>query len=171
MGYEGGKVAHLVRPHLASAAARRMADHGGQRFLELVKQNTPIAPPPHPQEAAHWAKHRHGRKRGHARDSWAQKPVVKVADEYVTGVESHDEVVRYLEWGTQPHEIRPKPGTRRLKFWSRGAWHFPVVVDHPGTHGQAMTRISANKLEHEITMGLFDPILLRWKYESERPVR
>jgi len=50
MGYEGGKIASLVRPELATGTAIKMARHGGERMTELVKMNTPIAPPQDPVE-------------------------------------------------------------------------------------------------------------------------
>jgi HK97 gp10 family phage protein len=42
----------------------------------------------------------------------------------------------YVEFGTKPHEIRPKPGNKVLVFQVNGRRVFTRLVHHPGTKPQ-----------------------------------
>jgi len=171
MPYVGGEIASIVRPRLAARATRQMVNKGGARWRELAMMNTPIAPPPAPEEIARRGKHGGRRPRGTARASWRQKETMPMpgGGGWYSGVESHDPVMPFIEWNTKPHIIRPIPPNRRLAFFQNGSWRFPVLVHHPGTTGQAPLRISAAKVEHEAEHGLFDAILREWKMLSEVP--
>jgi len=168
MGYEGGKIASLVRPELATGTAIKMARHGGERMTELVKMNTPIAPPQDPVERRVRLRKR---PRGTLRESIVEKPVVPTGEGFESGCETHDPIAPYVEWSTKPHEIRPIPPNRRLSFVKGGQWVFARVVHHPGTHGQAMFRIGAHYLEHEVQTGLLNRELEEFKRDSELAAR
>lgn len=43
------------------------------------------------------------------------------------------DIIKFLEEGTGPHTIRPKPGKRALKFTINGRDVFAKKVEHPGT--------------------------------------
>lgn len=162
MGYVGGKIASIVRPSSATRATFEMARHGGERMTELVRENTPIAPPQDPLDYRP-----RKRRRGTLRASWRQKPVTVTPRGFGSGVETEDPVAPNVEWSTSPHEIRPIPPNTRLAFVKDGEWHRPRSVRHPGTRGQAMLRIGAAKVEHELAHGLMDPELEAWKRECE----
>jgi hypothetical protein len=168
MPYVGGKIASIVKPRLARETAEMMARHGGERMTELVKMNTPISPPQDPVERAVRLRKR---PRGTLRESIEQKAVVRTRNGYESGCETHDPIAPHVEWNTRPHEIRPIPPNRRLAFVKDGKWMFPRVVHHPGTTGQAMFRIGAAMVEHEVSHGLLQPELEHFKRESERVVR
>jgi hypothetical protein len=161
----GGRIAAIVKPHLGRQIARRMADHGGRRMTELVKMNTPIAPPQDPVERRVRLRKR---PRGTLRESIEQKAVMPTRNGFESGCETHDPVAPHVEWSTRPHEIHPIPPNRRLAFVKDGRWHFPTVVHHPGTRGQAMFRIGGAMVEHELRGGLLQPELEDFKRESER---
>lgn len=163
MPYVGEKVASICKPEAATRAAFHMAQKGGERFTELVKMNTPIGEPPEPPDTRP-----RKRRRGTLRESWRTKPVTVHPRGFASGVETHDPIAPFVEWNTSPHEIRPIPPNTRLAFTKGGRWHRPGIVHHPGTHGQAMVRISAAKLEHEVAHGLFERELLAFKRECER---
>jgi hypothetical protein len=168
MGYEGGKISSIVRPEVATRTAHKMADRGGARMTELVKMNTPIAPPDDPVERRVRLRKR---KRGTLRESIYQKPVLPTQSGFESGCATEDPVAPHVEWSTRPHEIRPIPPNRRLAFVKDGEWRFPRVVHHPGTHGQAMFRIGGAMVENEVARGLFQPELEEFKRELERPQR
>lgn len=46
----------------------------------------------------------------------------------------------YVEFGTQPHEIRPKKPDGVLRFKVNGQWVYAKVVNHPGTKAQPFVR-------------------------------
>lgn len=162
MGYVGGEIASIVKPLVATRAAEKMARRGGERMTELVRMNTPIAPMQPPLD-----KRPRKRARGTLRASWFTKPVVPTGTGFESGTATEDPIAPYVEWNTRPHEIRPIPPNRRLAFVKDGHWWYPRVVHHPGTHGQAMLRIGAAKVEDELAHGLMDRELEAWKRETE----
>lgn len=46
----------------------------------------------------------------------------------------------YVEFGTQPHEIRPKRPDGVLRFQVNGQWVYAKVVHHPGTKPEPFVR-------------------------------
>jgi HK97 gp10 family phage protein len=46
----------------------------------------------------------------------------------------------YVEFGTAPHEIRPKNPDGVLRFQINGRWVFAKVVHHPGTKPEPFVR-------------------------------
>ena len=46
----------------------------------------------------------------------------------------------YVEFGTAPHEIRPKKSDGVLRFQVNGRWVYAKVVQHPGTKAQPFVR-------------------------------
>ena len=127
MGYTGGRVADLFDPEPAPLAARRMAQRGGRRMTELVKDYTPT-------------------DSGSVLRSWRQIPVdhrrEAGADHYTSGVRSYHHRARWVEWGVEPHTIRPK---------DEHALETPegprAEVHHPGYHGAHPVARAAAQLE------------------------
>lgn len=153
MGYEGAKLAAFCQQQPSQVTARRMCEHGSERILKLVVQNTPIDDSPEP-----------SRPPGTARRSWRRKPVrrgASILSEQVWegGVETDDEVAGFLETGTglygphhQAYWIRPKKPGGTLRFWSRrdGNWVFAKEVLHPGIRPQRPLAIAMAVTEHEL---------------------
>lgn len=167
MGYEGGKVATLVKPHLARNAAEKMAHRGGERFVELVREATPVYKQPALDDRPR------RRAPGTLKLSWYQKPTTRTlggfgSDGFESGVATDDKIGPWVEWDTKPHPIVPIPPNTRLAYVKGGTWRMPRAVRHPGTKGQGMVRNSGVKLEAEVESGLFEPILQEWKRETER---
>lgn len=70
---------------------------------------------------------------------------VKVeGDRVVIGPEGVDYAV-YVEYGTEPHDIRPK-NAKALKFEINGRTVFATVVHHPGTEPNPFAQRSAQRV-------------------------
>jgi hypothetical protein len=65
----------------------------------------------------------------------------------------------YVEFGTQPHEIRPR--TKKVLRWkTKGGYRFARVVQHPGTRAQPYMIPGAQKALSDV--GLRDRLIGRW---------
>lgn len=55
-------------------------------------------------------------------------------------------ILKFLEWGTKPHEIVPKKGSGVLVFQTKGGETiFTKHIDHPGTRPYAMVAITKSE--------------------------
>jgi hypothetical protein len=169
VGYTGDRLAPLFQPALARSTAHRMAEHGRDLLLENVKASTPVEESPH------------RRAPGTARNSWRGKPVLgplpggMAAEVYETGVESHDYVTLFLEYGTGRHGPHHRAFVIRgdtLRFYSRrlGRWVFRRDVLNPGQRAQRPLATGVALTEHELARVL-QPDLLAWKRMVEARAR
>lgn len=93
--------------------------------------------------------------------AWRKLPVTKVPDGYESGTENPDYRARFLEHGTEPHEITPKRARALgLPNAPRGAAH------HPGIKASHMTAKAAAEVEATLDV-IAAPHLRRWAEEIE----
>lgn len=176
MGYTGDRLAPMFSPGPARVTAAALADAGADLLLSETVQNTPVDDSPYP-----------SRPPGTARASWHKKPVVGPIpslseDIYETGIESEDNVVVFLEYGTglygpkhQSYIIRPKNPDGMLRFYSRksGSWVLARQVTHPGIHPQRPLATGMALAEHRMPEHV-QPIMEAWirlaELQARRPV-
>lgn len=167
MPYVGGSLVSLFgkEPKAATRlAARRMAERGGDRMVEITVINTPIG-----------GRDIDGTGGGNLRSSWYQLPTKRIrhvlGPAYQSGVASNVEYAPYVEHGTglwgprgSKYPIRPKNPGGMLRWRSpTGGYVYARVVMHPGSPGQHMVAIAGEVTEAEVDSGgLFDSILNEW---------
>lgn len=125
-------------PHVA----RRIAERVEERFLELVRDFTPMSDDPFRQFP--------GRLPGTLKRSWEAETELLSEGRLRVTVETHDPVAPHVEYPTRPHIIRPRPEraaaaaaegrVAMLRFYDRdtGRVVFRHEVHHPGTAGAYM---------------------------------
>lgn len=157
MGYQGGSLTSLFDggPQAATRlAARKMAERGGDRMVDVTVANTPI-------------------HHGNLRSSWYQLPTQRTTfgpwPAYQSGVASDVDYAPHVEYGTglwgprgAKYEIRPKKPGGFLKFMSGGVEVFAKRVMHPGSPGQHMVAIAADVVEAETDGSLMQGALTEW---------
>lgn len=102
-------------------------------------------------------------------DTWEHKPtfeIIQTKDGYIVGTD--DEIFQYVDEGTAPHQIAPKPG-KTLRFYAGGApktrphiigsgpgrrgdrlVHTRKPVQHPGTEARGFTEEIHKKWAREL---------------------
>jgi hypothetical protein len=165
VGYEGGSLTSLFDEDAQAAtniALRKMADRGGERFVELTRMNTPI-------------------DTGELRASWYQLPTNKTHfgpwPAWESGVATDVDYAPHVEYGTglwgpkgSKYPIVPKTPGGVLHWIDRetGEHVFSKMVMHPGSPGQHMVAIAADVVEFEVDGGtLFRATLDEWKMAVE----
>ena len=162
MPYVGGTLAPLFAVEPVEVTMVRLADRGGERMVELTKENTPV-------------------DTRQLRNSWYQRRLRRVRRGRLTGWESgvatDEDYAPHVEHGTglwgpehRRYLILPKRpgGSLRWRDPRTGRVIFARAVMHPGSPGQHMVQIAAGALEIEASDGLlFDPILREWVRAQE----
>lgn len=166
--YVGGSLVSLFdeKPQAATRlAARRMAEKGTDRMLDVTVTNTPI-------------------DKGNLRSSWYALPVQRVQHllapthgAYQGTVASDVNYAPHVEYGTglfgpsgAKYPIRPKKPGGMLRWTDRstGDTVYAKAVMHPGSPGQHMLQIGGFVAEGEADDGtLFTGILGDWKRTVE----
>lgn len=161
MPYHGDKLASLFRPEPTLNAARRLAEKGGERLVELTVEHTPI-------------------DTGELAQSWKKKlllvrPNARGATVLETGVVTEVEYAPYVEHGTglwgpkhAKYLIVPKKPGGVLHWIGHGGEDvFATHVWHPGSPGAHMVAISVAELEVTLDKVL-EAELRRWIHDQER---
>jgi hypothetical protein len=169
----------MVERHIliTDGVARRIADAGTDTMETEIRERTPVDTNPF--------RNNPDRPRGALKASVHRITGILVEDlpgggkRYVGEVVSYDPIVKYVEFDTPAHVIRPTTPGGRLRFQSRdgfiGAdneWHPPGTwvsveqVEHPGTKGQHMFTLGALAAERMLESDA-RPELARWKLEVE----
>lgn len=175
---DGDALVRLVDRHQAitEGVGRRLADAGTSTMEEEIRERTPVDTSPF--------RSRPDRPRGALKASIHRTEGILVevlggVTRYIGEVVSFDPIVRYVEFDTPPHTIRPRTPGGHLRFQSRdgfqghdGKWYPPGTwitveeVHHPGTKGKHMFTLGALAAEQ-----LFEsdarPELERWRREIE----
>lgn len=92
---------------------------------------------------------------GNLRTSWYRDPPIGANKTVKYGFPAYEVIIAtdvpyapFVEWDTRPHEIRPIPPNRALRFTDRLGEEVVVArVWHPGTTGQHMLAIGAHVTE------------------------
>lgn len=162
MGYKGGSLTSLFGPvaqEATAVAARRMAERGGDKMVDVAVANTPI-------------------DSGNLRTSWYQLPTTKGmyrgAPSYTSGVATDVPYAPYVEHGTglfgpkkAKYVIRPKNPGGMLSWVGPGGRVFAHEVMHPGSPGQHMVAIAGEVAEDVADDALYPPILDEWRQTIE----
>jgi len=162
MAYVGGSLVSLFdeRPQAATRlAARRMAEKGGDRMVDVTVMNTPI-------------------HHGNLRTSWYQLPTQRATfgpwPAYKSGVATDVDYAPHVEYGTglwgpkgAKYPIVPKKPGGFLKFMVDGKEVFAKRVMHPGSPGQHMVAIAADVVEAETDGDLMGGVLRQWETAVE----
>lgn len=169
---------NLVARHeeITRGVGRRIADAGTDTMETEIRERTPVDTNPY-----RW---RPERPRGALKASVHRVEGILVevlggVTRYIGEVVSFDPIVRYVEFDTPPHKIRPRDPNGRLRFQSRdafvgkdgklyppGTWVSVEEVNHPGTQGQHMFTLGALAAE-QFLPEYGAPELARWKREVE----
>lgn len=143
-----------------------IADHVGDRWLDRVRDRTPVAdlPTAYKGDLPSFIDDRGGRRPGTLRDNWRRTPVTGTTGAGLRVVVwNPDPVVEHVEYETRPHAIRAHMRTGAggvyqgsLRFPQGPVFRYAVEVWHPGTQGQHMNRDT--EVEIEVT----------WERDAER---
>ena len=124
------RLAALSKP--AQVFARRQV----KETLDSLIENTPVSKGQGEHLATNWM----------AREEAASGPLQIIM---YNALKSKEHVLRYLEYGTKPHDIRPK-NKKWLSFVWKGNKCFAKIVHHPGTRSYAMINTAKSELEARI---------------------
>lgn len=136
MPYVGPRLADHIDTGAGDRFCRRTAADAGDHWHFVTAQNTPVAT-------------------GNLRTSWYKDPPISSNKTRHMGFPAYEVIIAtdvpyapYVEWDTKPHEIRPKPPNKALRFRdAAGNEVFAARVQHPGTRGQHMLAIGAHMTE------------------------
>lgn len=170
MSYQGRRLAPIFDRSLIDNTCRQMANHGGERMRDLVKQQTPIGHQPYTEDYIP----------GRLRASIEKKLLVVYPRAgrmvYESGAETNVAYAKFVEEGTGlwgPHrakyEIKPKNPDGWLSWVDHetGKRIFAKKVMHPGSPGNHMFAIGAHLTEHEFNLW-GQRIIQEWSRKQER---
>lgn len=176
VGYSANHpVEALYDPGPLKKATRDIAQGMIDLAHEEVVKRTPIADKPSGHSMTKFVLRRGGRKPGTLRKKWKKGKVFETLSpqgnvRYVAEESNDDEVWKFVEYDTSPHEI-PLGGAAAGKtlVWlgAGGVTRFAKSVKHPGTTGQHMTRdgLAATDVLWQDRVGR--PIMERWAAEQK----
>ena len=140
MSYKAsGSLSHVVNveedvDEIERALALRMA----YEIQEAVRRLTPVAVRTPQVSAGVFARER-SRRPGTLKDSWEIGHLTKIGSVAMIEVYTEDPIAPYVEYDTQPHTIRAKPGSvLRFRSTKTGDVIYAAEVMHPGTTGVHM---------------------------------
>jgi hypothetical protein len=148
--YRGSKLADLAAPGVTERAARRMADRGGARLTERLRELTP-------------------EDSGATRAAWRQTPVEREArggrPAYRTSAVNDRREAAWLEWGVAPHTIKPKREPAGADALPTGKGP-RAEVHHPGIRARHLVSRATAEVETALPE-LLRPDAEAWADEQE----
>jgi hypothetical protein len=130
---DASKFSEKARRALEIMAERRAKEVAlADKYLEVIKSRTPV-------------------ETGVTQKSWTihLKRNEVNAVEWEISPDGREDIVGYLEFGTNPHVIVPKdPGGVLVFEWKGKTWFLTSVL-HPGTHGLGIVRITQAEIKEE----------------------
>lgn len=107
-------------------------------------------------ELGHWTlmelQERTPKKTGETAASWFMRVPRNTPEvlEWVISPEGRETIVRFLEYGTQPHVIEPVRA-KALRFEIDGEVIFAKLVHHPGTRPLGFVRLLRDEVWQKVT--------------------
>jgi Bacteriophage HK97-gp10, putative tail-component len=134
-----GTLSHLVDVEEdVDGIERALALRIAYEIQEAVRRLTPVAVRT-PQVSASMFTRERSRRPGTLKDSWEIGHLTKIGNVAMIEVYTEDPIAPYVEYDTQPHTIRAKPGSvLRFRSSKTGDVIYAAEVMHPGTTGVHM---------------------------------
>jgi hypothetical protein len=130
---DGFKFSEKARRALEIMAERRAKEVAlADKYLGVIKSRTPV-------------------KTGETQRSWTIHFIRNDANsvEWEISPDGKEDIVGYLEFGTEPHVIVPKnPGGVLVFEWNGKTW-FVTRVMHPGTKPLGIVRITQQEIKED----------------------
>jgi hypothetical protein len=149
--HQEGDLVALFSPELARDAVRELADVGGAFAVDRARELAPVTVTPR-------------RAPGTLRDSYVQSEVQPftdgAVDGYESGVESHDYVARWVEYGTKAHGEDPSV-KHAIEFTTIDGEKVRAHIRNPGMPAQHVVSRAMTATELALPE-LAQPVLERW---------